>query len=324
LAATSLEEVSASLSYPAEVDSSHGLIACRLCDQIAAWRLPAMAAGPKVFRCRSCGVAFARHSPRAPLAAGDGGDQDHFGGIDEDKYFRSVMATRLRSYASLVDRVKKQVPGGNWLDVGCSYGWLLKHIQEQGYAGEGIEPSAAAADRARQQNFRVRTGLFPEALTSDEKFDVISFMDVLEHFEHPGEALRAARQHLTPGGAIVLQVPDQACWLFRVAEAMYRLSGGRISFALRRLWLDGFDFPHQFYFTHLSLAGLLQKNGFQVVDCQRTPIGHPAEALDRVAYAEGAGNRLRTAAIGLSVGLINAVDTACGHGGLLTMIARPR
>lgn len=266
-------------------------------------------------------MAFASHPTTASLAAGN---QDHFGSIDEGKYFRSVMATRLRSYAALVDRVKKHVPAGNWLDVGCSYGWLLKHIQEQGYAGEGIEPSAPAAERARQQLLRVRTGLFPTALTSTETFDIISFMDVLEHFENPGEALQAARQHLTPSGALVIQVPDQACWLFRIAEAMYRLSGGRISFALRRLWLDGFDFPHQYYFTYRSLAWVLEHNGFQIVDWQRTPIGHPAEALDRVAYAKGAGNRLKTAAVGLSVGLINAVDAVCGHGGLLTMIARPR
>lgn len=279
-----------------------------------------MQTGPLICRCRNCGVAFASH-PRKASSQTIG--QDHFGGIDEEQYFRSVMATRLRSYSALVNRVKKQVPSGKWLDVGCSYGWLLKYVNEQGYQGEGIEPSAAAASRAAQENLLVRTGLFPEALRNGEQFDVISFMDVLEHFENPREALAATREHLTPGGVVVIQVPDQACWLFRIAEAMYRLSGGRISFALRRLWLDGFDFPHQFYFTRHALSLLLRQSGFEVLDWERTSIGHPAEALDRVAYADGAGNRLRTAVVGLSVGLINGVDAVCGHGGLLTMIARP-
>ena len=231
------------------------------------------------------------------------------------------MATRLRSYAALVNRVHKHVPSGKWLDVGCSYGWLLKYVNQRGYSGYGIEPSAPAATRAQQESLQVRTGLFPEAMTSGEQFDVISFMDVLEHFEEPGDALTAAREHLSPQGALVIQVPDQACWLFRLAEGMYRLSGGRVSFALRRLWLDGFDFPHQFYFTRSSLSLLLQRSGFEILDWQRTAIGHPAEALDRVAYANNSIN-LRNLAVGMAVGLINLADSACGHGGLLTIIAR--
>jgi SAM-dependent methyltransferase len=312
--------VSTSLSLNDSSALGEGLATCRLCGEAAAWRLPEMRQGPLICRCRHCGIAFASH-PRK--AASQAAEQDHFGGIDEEKYFRSVMATRLRSYSALVNRVKKQVPSGKWLDVGCSYGWLLKYVNEHGYQGEGVEPSVAAASRAVQEDLRVRTGLFPGALEKSEQFDIISFMDVLEHFENPGEALEATREHLSPGGVVVIQVPDQACWLFRVAETMYRLSGGRISFALRRLWLDGFDFPHQFYFTRTTLAFLLRQSGFEVLDWQRTSIGHPAEALDRVAYAEGSGNRLRTAVVGLSVGLINGVDAVCGHGGLLTMIARP-
>lgn len=312
--------MSTSLSLDRSIVSSEGLAACRLCNEIAAWQLPKTALGPLIFRCRECGVAFASHSRKPASTAAE----DHFGGIDEEKYFRSVMTTRLRSYSGLLERVKRHVPSGNWLDVGCSYGWLLQYVSAQGYQGEGIEPSAAAASWAVKQGTCVRTGLFPAALARGEQFDVISYMDVLEHFEDPREALEATREHLSPGGVVVIQVPDQACWLFRVAEEMYRLSGGRISFALRRLWLDGFDFPHQFYFTRHALSLVLQHSGFEVLDWQRTSIGHPAEALDRVAYAAGGGTRWRTAVVGMSVGLINLVDNVCGHGGLLTMIARPR
>ena len=311
--------VSATLSL--DDVSGEILAACRLCGDVAEWQLPKIPAGPLISRCGSCGFSFASHPRRSTL---DCDVQDHFGGIDEEKYFRSVMATRLRSYDTLLRRVKKHVSTGTWLDVGCSYGWLLKHVSEDGYRGEGIEPSTPAAKRATDQGLQVRTGLFPAALGNAERFDVISFMDVLEHFEHPAEALEATRIHLAPGGVAVIQVPDQACWLFRLAEAMHRVSGGRVSFALRRLWLDGFDFPHQFYFTRCSLSLLLNQTGFEVLDWQRTPIGHPAEALDRVAYAKDSGSRVSSLAVGLAVGLINAVDAACGHGGLLTMIARPR
>jgi SAM-dependent methyltransferase len=294
-----------------------------LCEQTKTWSLARYEHRATLFRCRGCGVAFANFAD-SPADNSTAPEQDHFQGLDLKKYLRSVGATRLSSYDHLLKRVAKFVPQGRWLDVGCSYGWLLKFLGERGYEGVGIEPSGPAAQAALDVGLHVRTGYYPEALAAEERFDAISFMDVLEHFAHPREVLARTAQHLSPGGVVVIQVPDQACLLYRLAEQLYRCSGGRVGFALRRLWLIDFDFPHQFYYTRATLAKLLDQAGYDVLDCCRQSIGSPLQAISRVGYAQSQTSAATTAVVGAAVGAINAVDWLTGYGGLLTFVARPR
>jgi 2-polyprenyl-3-methyl-5-hydroxy-6-metoxy-1,4-benzoquinol methylase len=250
---------------------------------------------------------------------------DHFAGIQLEQYFRSVKATRERSYAQLLSQVKQVVPNGSWLDVGCSYGWLLHAISQHGFQGEGIEPSHAAAEHARQAGLTIHTGLFPQDLASDQRYNVISFMDVLEHLEEPHTALLEAKRRLLPHGALVIQVPDQACFLYRLAEWMHRSTSGKLGFAWRRLWLLDFDFPHRTYFNRTALTRLLELAGWEVRACWRSPLGDPVQAFDRVSYARQAGFSLLTNSIvACGVASIQLADLACGHGGLITVIAQAK
>ena len=236
--------------------------------QLAAWDGVA-----KFYACRECGVHFANYGPLGSASSSNAEASaavDHFKGLDVEQYFRSVMQTRLRSYRPLLKRVQPFVQQGNWLDVGCSYGWLLRFLNEQGFAASGIEPSTAAAQQAVSQGLDVREGLFPHCLLPTEKYNVISFMDVLEHLPSPVAALQSAAEHLLPEGLVVIQVPDQACLLYRLAVALNRYSAQRISFALRRLWLVGFDFPHQFYFHRDALDRVVREAGFEVLDWYRS------------------------------------------------------
>jgi hypothetical protein len=109
--------------------------------------------------------------------------------------------------------------------------------------------------------------------------------------------------------------------LYQLAEAMCRLTGGRSSFALRRLWLVGFDFPHRWYFTRKTLQAAMTAAGLHVQRTYRTPIGSPQDALDRVAYTQAGRVSLKDRCVALAVAGINAVDALSGFGGLLTMIA---
>ena len=304
--------------------SSSAVVHCPVCGSQRKRRVAELPHVGTVLDCQECGVHYAQYdSPEngGSAAPATTNDTDHFKGLDLDQYFRSVMQTRLRSYRPLLARLQPFVKAGKWLDIGCSYGWLLKFVAEQGFDAAGIEPSAAAAQEAVAKGLKMREGLFPSCLAPDEKFDVLSFMDVLEHLPSPIEALQSAAAHLNPGGIVVIQVPDQACFLYRLAVALNRYSGQRISFALRRLWLVGFDFPHQFYFEKDSLDRVVRAAGLQVLDWYRSPIGSPLEALDRVQYADPS-SRLKNLVVGTAVGAINAVDMLTQHGGLLTMLAR--
>src|SRR5207237_8460925 len=118
-------------------------------------------------------------------------------------------------------------------------------------------------------------GIFPQETGGGAPYSIISFMDVLEHLPNPEAALQSAKQLLTEEGLLVIQVPDQACLLYAAAKAMNQLAGK--DFALRRLWLTEFAFPHQFYFNRVSLTKLLERSGFVVTEFFRAAISDPRE-----------------------------------------------
>ncbi len=289
-------------------------IECPLCLADTMQAVAQLGSDVAVARCRICGLATGVHRTYSAEVA------DHFRGLDLDRYLRSVGATRKRSYDRLLKEVSPFAPAGTWLDVGCSYGWLLERVQEIGFEAVGLEPSSAAVTEAGSNGLNVVEGIFPDDVPRDLKPAVVSFMDVLEHLPDPVAALHAAKQKLAPSGIVVVQVPDQACLLYQLAEAMCRMTHGRSSFALRRLWLVGFDFPHRFYFTEKTLRIALNAAGLHVLRTFRTPIGNPQNALDRVAYTQDRVS-LKDRCVALAVAGINAVDAAAGYGGLLTMIA---
>ena len=124
------------LKLPHELQVPH----CRACES-ARVRFITGCAAASFYRCLACGAATARHHARSEM----GTAPDHFQHIDFEKYARSVKTTRERSYAELLRRVQCYVPHGDWLDVGCSYGWLLAYLTDHGFQAEGVEPSVLAA-----------------------------------------------------------------------------------------------------------------------------------------------------------------------------------
>ena len=279
-------------------------------------------AGPAVsiVRCDECTAESARiDSPVGPTSSGG---VDHFRTIDQEKYERSVRSTRETSYDSLLAHVERFTgKGRRWLDVGCSFGWLLERLESRGFEAFGVEPSAGAASSARERGLKVSHGTYPEEVGEGAPYDVVSFMDVLEHLPDPEQALTDVRQALRPDGLVVVQVPDQSCMLYWLARALARWSRGRLDFALQRMWLVGLDFPHLVYFTRTSLTNLFTRCGFDIVDMYRAPISQPGQAHDRVTYLSGGGPSSRL--VSTTVGIVTALDALTGHGGLLVAIARP-
>lgn len=95
------------------------------------------------------------------------------------------------------------------LDVGCNqggFGAALK-LERPDIEVYGVEPNAEAAAIAAERLDRVVVGTFPEAVPGGS-FDVITFLDVLEHMVDPLGALEAARGLLTPDGVVLASMPN--------------------------------------------------------------------------------------------------------------------
>lgn len=145
------------------------------------------------------------------------------------------------------------------LDVGCGVGLLgaaLKQIRA-GCEVWGVEPTAAA-EQARRRLDHVVQGLFGPDLAGlpAQSFDLILFLDVLEHMPEPELALRTARQLLAPGGVILASIPN--------ARYMRHLKHVLIEGDWRYESKGVRDRTHLRFFTRKSALRLFADEGYQV------------------------------------------------------------
>ncbi|TMQ24259.1 MAG: class I SAM-dependent methyltransferase [Deltaproteobacteria bacterium] len=110
---------------------------------------------------------------------------------------------------------------GRILDVGCMFGFLLDEARGRGLVSHGIELSAGAAAAATARGHDVFAGTI-EDFARDRpglRFDAIFAQHVLEHVPDPRGFLATARALLSPGGKLVLCVPNFEARLRKVARS---------------------------------------------------------------------------------------------------------
>ena len=189
---------------------------------------------------------------------------------DEEQRENGLRSLRQKGYAVVLDEIARRRPlyGLDALDVGCGHGWFLEAAAKRGMRATGIEPDREVAARARTRGLNVRVGFFPQDAPAGERYDVITFNDVLEHLPDLPGVLAAARERLRPGGILAISVPTADGLGYRVATALARVG---CSSPLDRLWQRGFPSPHLWYFTESSLTKLLAKHGFRPIAAGRLP-----------------------------------------------------
>lgn len=95
---------------------------------------------------------------------------------------------------------------GSILDVGCGDGLFFPKLAELGRV-EGIEPDGRLVSQASRQRWDIHIRPFDTSFLPERRFDLILFLDVLEHMEDPVAALTHALALLSPGGTIFVTVP---------------------------------------------------------------------------------------------------------------------
>jgi SAM-dependent methyltransferase len=166
-------------------------------------------------------------------------------GYDRDK--RAMVPT----FHKYLDRLESAAPGrGALLDIGAATGFFLELARQRGWQVHGIEPSDAAAERARAKNLDVRTGVLREGIFAPASFEAITMWDVIEHVTDPQSAIRDAAALLKPGGVLAVNTPDSGCLLAK-------LLGSR--------WHLVVPPEHLNLFHRRSLISLLTCNGFEIL-----------------------------------------------------------
>ncbi len=166
----------------------------------------------------------------------------------EEAYRRLV----LRDHARFVERALGDCGvDGPVLDVGCGGGLLLAMMRERGFEVVGLDNSASAAAIAwSRQRVPAVCGVLERAPLRAGGFAVITMFHVLEHVHDPRAYIAAAHHLLAPGGRLIAQTPNVACWQARL---------------LGRNW-SGLDVPrHLFDFRSSDLDRLLESGGFTIL-----------------------------------------------------------
>jgi 2-polyprenyl-3-methyl-5-hydroxy-6-metoxy-1,4-benzoquinol methylase len=177
-----------------------------------------------------------------------------------EKKLASRSERLLGAFFSLIGPLKELGQGaifwldaksrGKLLDVGCGSGVFLRRWQNLGWDVNGLEMDPEAVKTARQviQSDNVFHGTIDD-LATNERYDVITLIHVIEHLLDPVATLKKCHDLLKPGGSIIISTPNSSGL------------GARI---LKKNW-RGWEPPrHIFLYNPKTLPEIVQKAGFTV------------------------------------------------------------
>ncbi|NLP10324.1 class I SAM-dependent methyltransferase [bacterium] len=162
--------------------------------------------------------------------------------------------------------VPAYIPAGKTvLDVGCSAGQLGKLLREEKGCtvyGVDISPEAvrsAAGVLQAAEVMDVERDPFPFA---DHRFQVVLFVDVLEHLFNPEEVLKKFQNYLTPDGVMVVSIPNVANISIRL-----RLLMGRWDYTTSGILDEG----HVRFYTLKTMRALFHACGLEIEEQGSAP-----------------------------------------------------
>ena len=221
-----------------------------------------------VVACEACGFIFLADPPESDMLSRwyvEGyGSKDYSEPVQRAANLISLLrrlvkqagllhwAKRGRAYWRWLqrDQFDKLAPvHGRILDVGCGEGFLMHHLKKPGRELVGLEPSRAAAHRARELGFTVHENFSEVLQRGSALFDALILAQVIEHLEDPRLYLRDISGLLAPGGLLIIGCPNAASYLGEW---------------FGRAWINWHLPFHLWHFTPTTIQLLLEAQGWSV------------------------------------------------------------
>jgi len=177
-------------------------------------------------------------------------------GYADTSYTAQECALRATFERLLHNLAKRGLTGGDLLEIGCGYGYLLGEARSFFKRRVGTEFSPQGAEIARATEAEVFVGGI-EQVPPEAKFDCVVGTQLIEHVYEPLSFVKRLTGYTKPGGHIILATPD---------------IGGVLRKLMGRRW-PSFKVPeHVLYFDYRTLSSLMLRAGLS--DVRRLPYPH--------------------------------------------------
>jgi SAM-dependent methyltransferase len=249
-----------------------------------------------IAKCLACGLGRAQiHQSFDPDSIYEAG---YFQGAMPDGYAdyigsESVLRTEFQHVLRHMERC--DVRRGTLLEIGCAYGFFLAEARATFQRVSGIDVAQDAVTFCRSRGLDVECGdLDREFLEARGPFDAVVMLDVIEHLKNPAETLAAVVPYMSPEAVLLITTGDWESLCSRLMGRSWRLMTPP---------------QHLSFFSRRSLRLLLDRLGFEVLECRypwkRVPIGLLVYQLGRILGLSPRNVRLKN--LGIPVNLFDAV-----------------
>lgn len=211
----------------------------------------------RVVRCNTCSHAFC-------ILPGNDIWKNYTSVVDAE--YLSREEAHFLTARNVIAVMRKYIPSGKLLDIGCATGDFLT-IAQKYYSVEGLELSEWSSEIAKKRGFTIHTCTISE-LSLEEKYDIVTLWGVIEHFESPALEIAKISRIVRPGGYVFLWTGDIDSWLARLlGKNWWYIQGQHIQF-----------------FSNKSLDRLFSDAGFTPAACEKYPFTTNLNSLAKSVF----------------------------------------
>jgi 2-polyprenyl-3-methyl-5-hydroxy-6-metoxy-1,4-benzoquinol methylase len=207
----------------------------------------------EILQCQNCSFCFTQNIPEQENIGKYYASENYISHSDTqqgivNKLYHVVRKITLNSKKNLIQK-ETLLSTGKILDIGCGTGAFLQTMKNAGWDITGLEPDAAAREKAKSL-YDIEPQPSPELFNfSENKFDAITMWHVLEHVHQLQEYIAQLKKILTPNGKIFIAVPNYISY-----DAEYYGEN----------WA-AYDVPrHLYHFSPQSMQQLMQQHGLKI------------------------------------------------------------
>ncbi|WP_411682049.1 class I SAM-dependent methyltransferase [Clostridium thailandense] len=231
----------------------------------------------EVVRCNKCGMVHIEPMPTLEETIGyyqSYGQAQYTEEYIKQNINKTYVEGRFEFYKNLL--LKYYNEGSSVLDIGCHCAEFLKVLKNANFDVYGLEVSKSIS-KAVEENLNIPVyNVDISKLSTDQKFDVISALSVLEHTPNPDIMIKKIYNLLKDDGYLLLEVPNVDSY---ESQAVLYFFSQTLNY-----WFHPTPPIHLYEFNKVTINSFLNKYGFQIIE---TGTAQPFEYDGDTIYPEG-------------------------------------